>query len=243
MLMVVTYAILIFADPVNHPQLTEDLIRKIDFGLIIFLAVEYGFRLWKAKEKKKFVLANWFDLIAMIPFDHYFYLFRFMRVIRLVRILRASPFLWGVMNSRSMRRIFSIATLIMLWSSVGIYLLETGVNKNITHFGDAVWWSIVTTTTVGYGDISPVTAGGRVIAAFLMITGIGLLGALTANFANHWAEFFEAGAQTEENRLRNELKRSMINSIHNLESLSEAEFQTMLDTLQFLHNKKSAEKT
>lgn len=142
MLMVITYAILIFADPANHPALTEELIRKIDLGLIVFLVIEYGFRLWKAKDKKKYVLANWFDLIAMIPFDHYFYLARFMRVIRLVRILRASPFLWGVINSKSMRRIFSIAALIMLWSSLGIYLLETGVNKNITHFGDAVWWSL-----------------------------------------------------------------------------------------------------
>jgi voltage-gated potassium channel len=237
MLLVITYAILLLADPKRHPQLTEELLRQIDLFLILFLVVEYMIRLWRAKEKKRFLLDNWFDLIAMIPFDHYFYLARFMRVIRLFRILRASPFLWSVFNSTSIRWIFSIAAMIMLWSSAGIYLLEKGVNENVADFGDALWWSVVTTTTVGYGDISPVTTGGRVIATFLMLTGIGLLGALTANFANHWTEYFQEEQGEEGNRMRGELKRSAVKQIEQIEGLSEAEYRTLLDTLALLRKK------
>lgn len=235
MLLVITYAIVIFADPVSHPKLTEEMVQQIDMALIIFLVIEYAFRLWRAKAKKKFVLQNWFDLVAMIPLDHYFYLARFMRLIRLIRIVRASPFLWVVVKSKPLKRIFAIASVIMLWSSIGIYLLESGVNKNINSLGDAFWWSIVTTSTVGYGDISPVTVGGRVIAAFLMFTGIGVLGALTANLANHWADYFEHQEESAQNRVRVEIKRSVLRAVQNIEKLSEEEYRTLLETIDTLH--------
>jgi voltage-gated potassium channel len=237
-LLVITYAILVFADPARHPELTDELMREIDMVLIVFLIVEYAVRLWRAKRKREFVVSNWFDLIAMIPIDHYFYLARFMRIIRLVRIVKASPLLWGLLQSKPMRRIFAIASLIMLWSSTGIYLLEAGVNPNIKNVGDAAWWSIVTTTTVGYGDISPITIGGRIIAAILMLTGIGLLGALTANFANHWTEFFETG-ESPEDRMRSELKKSAVRYVQQIDELSPAEYQTLVQTLDLLYKPKS----
>lgn len=238
MLLVITYALLIFADPANHPELTEELLGQIDIFLIIFLLVEFLVRLWYAKEKKRFLKENWFDIIAMIPFDYFFYLARFMRVIRLVRILRASPFLWSVLHSPSIRWIFTIAGMIMLWSSIGIYFLEKGINENVSSFGDALWWSIVTTITVGYGDISPVTGSGRVIAAFLMLTGIGLLGALTANFANHWSEYFLT-KQEGENRVLFELKRSVVKQVEQIETLSDEEYGTLVSTLELLRKQKA----
>ena len=57
-------------------------------------------------------------------------------------------------------------------------------HETVDGFLDAIWWSIVTVTTVGYGDVTPVTAVGRIVATVLMFGGIGLFGALTANFAS-----------------------------------------------------------
>jgi len=232
MLLVITYAILIFTDPASHPQLSEAFVQRVEGWFLVFLVGEYLVRLWRAPEKRRFLRENWFDLVAMIPFDQVFYLARFMRVIRLIRILRASPFLWSLVSSASMRWIFSIVGLIMLWSSIGIYLLEQGNNPNVDGFGDALWWSIVTTTTVGYGDISPVTTGGRIIAACLMLTGIGLLGALTANFASHWTQFFQNPAAGPKNRVEAALKETVKQQIEQVEELTEEEYQSLLRSLE-----------
>lgn len=131
-LLVITYAIVVFADPASHPRLTEEFMNQADVILISFLAAEYVIRLWLAKDKKKFVISNWFDLVAMIPLDHYFYLARFMRILRLVRILRASPFLWSMLKSKPMQRVIGVVTLIMLWSSGAIYLLESTASTKIS---------------------------------------------------------------------------------------------------------------
>jgi len=74
----------------------------------------------------------------------------------------------------------------------------------IHNFGDALWWSIVTVTTVGYGDKYPVTAGGRGVAVVLMITGIGLAGVLSATVASY---FVGQRADKDMTELRRRLDR------------------------------------
>ncbi|GEB32859.1 MULTISPECIES: potassium channel family protein [Brevibacillus] len=236
-MLVITYAILLFADFSNHPLLTDELMHWVDNGLIVMLIAEYMVRLWKAKNKRQFVISNWFDLVAMIPLDQYLYLARFMRVLRLVRIVRASPFLLGVIRSGPMRQVLGVVTIIMLWSSTAIYLLEYGVNENIKSFTDALWWSIVTTTTVGYGDISPVTSGGRIMATILMVTGIGMIGALTANFATHWTETHDAKSDSETDRLTEEIRKQTISYIQQIESLREEEYETLKESLDLLYRR------
>jgi len=79
-------------------------------------------------------------------------------------------------------------------AAFGIYAVERGENKSIQTLGDAFWWAVVTTTTVGYGDVSPVTTEGRLIAVGLMIVGIGFIGVLTATITS----FFLDTGQTSE---------------------------------------------
>ncbi|ASS74181.1 hypothetical protein CIG75_03730 [Tumebacillus algifaecis] len=247
LLAVITYAILIFADPADHPYLTEQLIRRVDVGLIFFFGIEYLVRLSLSKDQPRFVRENWFDIIAIIPFDLLFPLARLMRVLRIIRLLKASPLLWSVLKSVQMRKIFAFLAVILLWSSSAVFFLEQGNNDSFQTWGDALWWSVVTTTTVGYGDISPVTEGGRIIAAFLMITGIGLIGTFTANLANHWITFFETPRREddlldlieqqllyEDDRVQHHMKQSAMNWVHHIESLSSSEYQTLLRTLELL---------
>ncbi len=68
----------------------------------------------------------------------------------------------------------------MLLCSIGLYAAENGVNQAIESPLDALWWGVTTMTTVGYGDVIPVTAEGRIAAGILMIVGIGLYSAITA---------------------------------------------------------------
>lgn len=73
----------------------------------------------------------------------------------------------------------------MIVCSVGYYLAENGVSKWVTSPLDALWWGIVTLSTVGYGDVYPVTPEGKMFASALMILGIGLFGAITATMASY----------------------------------------------------------
>ena len=109
----------------------------------------------------------------------------FVVVLRLARLARV------VMASRGARRLFqrlgrvaAVAIGIVLVASWVAYYAEHPVNPEFATFGDALWWGIVTLTTVGYGDIVPVTATGRWAAVVIMITGIAVLGLLAGALAS-----------------------------------------------------------
>jgi len=76
--------------------------------------------------------------------------------------------------------VLGVVAAVVLTSATGFYFAELGTNQNLHGFGDAVWWAIVTVTTIGYGDIFPVTVLGRIVGGFLMFAGIGTLSLFTA---------------------------------------------------------------
>ena len=96
-----------------------------------------------------------------------------------------------IFESRA-RGTFSIVLLVsmvlMVFSSIAILNVEKGPDSNIKSANDALWWSMTTITTVGYGDKYPVTPAGRIIAALLMVTGVGLFGTFTACIATFFME-------------------------------------------------------
>lgn len=127
----------------------------------------------------KFVRQYWLSILAaIIP------AFRVLRFLRVIVVLRAfQPFI----ARRTHRLAFLTGiTVPLLLLSAAIAVLDAerdATGANITSFGDAIWWSLASITTVGYGDRYPVTDEGRLVATFLMIIGIGLFGSLTALLA------------------------------------------------------------
>ena len=85
--------------------------------------------------------------------------------------------------------VLGLVALVILTGAVGFYAAEFGRNPNIDSFGDALWWAVVTVTTVGYGDYFPITPIGRLFGAFLMFSGIGALGLFTAAVAAYLVKF------------------------------------------------------
>lgn len=81
-----------------------------------------------------------------------------------------------------------MAVAVVLMGALGVFIFESDSNKAIGSFGDALSWAVVTATTVGYGDVSPVTLAGRLIAVVLMLTGIGVIGVFTATVASLFFE-------------------------------------------------------
>jgi len=87
--------------------------------------------------------------------------------------------IWRFLQRENLDRVLAIIGIILVFSTVGLSMVEPKIT-----FGNALWWSIVTLTTVGYGDISPSTLAGRTIAVIDMLVGIGVLAAFSGTLAS-----------------------------------------------------------
>lgn len=158
-------------------------IKFLDSILAIF-ALDYALRFGFAKNKINFLVQNSFDLLGLVPLHPIFAIFRIARVIR---IIRSHHLLWrlgldGRFSSEVHRFIYDTGFLNLFTVSIVILAFSALMYSIVERIplSSALWWAITTATTVGYGDISPKTPIGKIIAAFLMFGGIGFIGLLTS---------------------------------------------------------------
>ena len=152
---------------------------------VFFLDFVSNFR--AAPSKLKFMKWGWIDLLTCIPMTNWLALGRFARIFRLIRTIRVlrstERILQLFLKSRLQNTALvasTIAALLLLTCSASILSLEKDAkDSNIKTTSDALWWGIATMTTVGYDDKYPVTDEGRIVAAILMISGVGLFGTFT----------------------------------------------------------------
>jgi len=177
----------------------KELLRYFEVFSVIIFSIEYIFRIWVSKRTLSYIFSFYgiIDLLAILPFYFVVVLdLRFLRAFRILRIFRALKI---VRYSKAMDRfkiafkvmkeefiLFIICSLILLFmTSAGIYYFEKEAQpeifKSIFH---SAWWSIVTLTTVGYGDVYPVTTGGRIFTSFVLVIGVGVVGATSGLIAS-----------------------------------------------------------
>lgn len=177
----------------------------LDWFIWAAFAFEYIVRLALSHQRWRFVRREWPDLlIIVLPFLRPLRIVRSARALRLLRMGRLAAVLGELGQERRTallrRRINYILVvtlgLIVLCAALTLAVEEDG-DGSIDSYGDALWWAVTTVTTVGYGDTFPVTAAGRGIAAFLMLSGIALFGVITANIA----AFFVSQEERQEETL------------------------------------------
>jgi voltage-gated potassium channel len=166
-------------------------------------AVDYVIRLTLAREKLRFVWRHLFDLIVVaLP------MVRQLRALRLITVLR-------VLNRRADSTfrgrigIYVAGTTLLVGLSASLAVLDAErhhPDASITTFGDALWWTMTTISTVGYGDRYPVTTEGRLVAAALMIGGIALLGVVTGVIASWFVEKIAGAEHSIEETTRTEIQ-------------------------------------
>jgi len=147
-------------------------------------------RLGKLETWITFIRENWLAILAAIAPA-----FRSLRVLRVLMVLRGlAPYM--VRRSQQVGLIVGVSfPLVLYTAALSVFEAERdAVGSNILSFPDALWWSVVSVTTVGYGDSFPVTGQGRAVAALLMFVGIGLFSSLTALIA---AWVFEGSRRTD----------------------------------------------
>ena len=167
-------------------------IRLIDTLFFIIFIGDFVYRLISAHSKITYFVREygWLDLLGSVPISGV-RLARGVRSVRTVRLLRH----FGAKNMNSELRQDRAGSTLILVLFLGILVLEFGsyfillaeeaaANANILTASDALWWSIVTIATIGYGDKYPVSNQGRIIGIFVIITGVGLFSAFTGYLAN-----------------------------------------------------------
>jgi voltage-gated potassium channel len=159
----------------------------LDWGILAVLTADYLIRLFLSNNKKIYFRENIFNLIAILPFNSAFRIFRVTRLAKLARfsIIGAFPKkafrkARSFLNTNGLKNVLILTILAIVFGAAGIMYAE-GMT-----FGDSLWWAFVTATTVGYGDLSPETSLGRLIAAILMIFGIGLIGSITSTITSYF---------------------------------------------------------
>jgi voltage-gated potassium channel len=195
LILILSFYVLItlLVDTIFHlPTEISKLLNYIDNLICAIFLLDFIVRFRKAESKLAFMKWGWIDLIASIPTLDFMRAGRLLRIIRIIRLIRAfrstKHIVKHVFKNKiqgTLTSVAIIAVLMLLFSSIAILQFETAPNSNIKTAEDAIWWSYVTMTTVGYGDVYPVTTEGRIVAVILMTIGVGLFGTFTA-FVSSW---------------------------------------------------------
>ncbi len=178
-------------------QVALRVVAAIDSVVLVVFALDYFVRLAVAPRKGSFIRQNIPELVAILPFSSLFRAFRLTRVLRIVRLSRLTRFtklaralsfgkivadrFGRFLQTNGLIYMIYVTVMLVLLGGVAIYYAE-----GMESIQDAIWWSIVTATTVGYGDISPASGLGRLIAVVLMLSGIGLIGMVTGSIATYF---------------------------------------------------------
>lgn len=178
----------------------------IDNSILIIFAIDYFTRLILSKDKKSFFKNNIFDLLSIIPVNNLFYLFRAARIGRVFRLLKLLRIFRLVgLTGRLSKFLRTNGFIYYLYISLAVLIVASSlycISEKVS-FSTALWWSITTATTVGYGDVSPTTGLGKMAAILLMLLGIGFIGMLTSSLTN----FFDHSSNENLEDQLNELKQ------------------------------------
>ena len=215
------------------PENILHILIKIDDLIYVVFVIDYITRISLSKNKKDFIRNNKIDLISLIPFNTIFKSLRILKLNKLLRLGRLVKISVLFARFKDDSRLFFktnhfgyvlITTIILI--VLGALAMSYLENMDI---GDSIWWSFVTTTSVGYGYIYPTTNLGRIIAILLMITGLGFVGILSGTIATYFLA---------EKKIKNNYRSSVLEDIKdkldNFDDLSSDELDDICLVLKSL---------
>ncbi len=206
---------------------TKEILDYTDNAICALFFVDFLISVYQAPNRGQYLLRwGWLDLLSSVPTIAALRLGRGARIVRIVRVLRvirSAKILSEFILVRRAHATFLAAALtsflLVVVSSVAILHVETVPESNIKTAEDAVWWSVVTITTVGYGDRFPITSEGRFIGGVLMFAGVGLF----ATFSGCVAAWFLQPAESKQDISLKEVREDIAQLRRLLETRSSQE--------------------
>ena len=182
------------------PNLSQNIIsilNIINSIIYVIFIIEYIYHIYTNKFKFIFSFYGIIDALVIIPF--FLFLTIDLKVLRSFRLLRLIKILKFLKNSKIIKNfkqiffeiknelyLFLVSTFILiLFAGFGIYLFEHNAQpENFGSIFHGLWWAVITLTTIGYGDIYPITVGGKIFTSFISILGLGVVAAPAGLFAS-----------------------------------------------------------
>ncbi|GAB3030701.1 potassium channel family protein [Bowmanella dokdonensis] len=161
----------------------------MDTIICLLFLTHFSYSLATADNRRDYFRTHWIDLLASIPLIEPFRIARFLQVLRVIKLLKQTRHLaFPSLKDRIQATLATMmVTLVLLIGAAGlsIYLIEHDLpGANIKSAEDAIWWSLVTISTVGYGDYYPVSTAGRLVSMLLIISGVSLFGVISGYIAS-----------------------------------------------------------
>ncbi len=183
-LILVSYLLFI---PVSED--TRHTLLGIDTTICCLFLFQLSLDCYRSKHRLKYLKLHWLDFLASLPAIEVFRYARLLHVFRIILILRFNKkVVQQILENRKEATLATIFTLLIillcLGSSFMLLFEENDPSSNIKTAADALWWSIVTISTVGYGDHYPVTFAGKILASILIVCGVGIFGMISGLLAS-----------------------------------------------------------
>lgn len=167
--------------------------RTIEWLFTFLFTIEYGVRIWVVRRKSRYIFSFFgiVDLLSVLPTyiallltgSHYLMVIRVLRLLRMFRVLKMARHfgqanvLMNALRASSPKIavfLFAVLTLVTIEGTM-MYLIEGSNNPGFSSIPQSIYWGIVTITTVGYGDVAPLTVAGKILASIIMLTGFSII--------------------------------------------------------------------
>lgn len=183
--LVLISSIIFIADTYPIPDDIRHQLTIVNGLILLTFALEYLLRFWCATDKWDYVKSFYsiVDLVAILPFFlgvldvSYLLVLRWLRILKLLRSIRGNTILGYLSSEDSVilaRILFTLFAIVFVYSGL-IFQVEHPINPNLRTFLDAMYFAVATMTTVGFGDITPISEGGRLLTILMIWTGIALI--------------------------------------------------------------------
>jgi voltage-gated potassium channel len=178
---------------IDYTPAIEDFTYYADLVICAIFLLDFFIGLFKADDKLLFIKYHWIDFVSSIPMVGALRVGRLVKVFRILRVVRSAKYMFKFFNAKdsfsSLKNMVMLTVVIIFLFSFSIYHSEHMINPQIATIGDAIWWTTITTISVGFlQDISPISVEGKLISVVLLLLGMVIFSTLIGSVTDFFIE-------------------------------------------------------